>query len=251
MPTSNTHTPKPTTEMTEDTKSVITVLLLLTITPVGIVLMWVWTKWQTWVKALVTGCTCLPIILFIMIMIIGIIASADEVEKNNRVPLAPSSTVSSSTNNSYSVNGNNVNTTTVNNLSVYTDVTAGYTVSYSGDDLVNCIDNSYSPTLTLYLKENIGACSYEPTLPYAVKVSTQKSGDDYLPYDGGEKATITLDGYDADMYTYSMAGGKTSIIMAKSPSSNKVVIIELNSANSAEQAILDDFIANFSWTGRE
>lgn len=48
-----------------DTKTIVTVLLLLFVYPVGLILMWVWTNWPKWVKFLLT----LPVVLFILGMI--------------------------------------------------------------------------------------------------------------------------------------------------------------------------------------
>jgi ABC-type sulfate transport system permease component len=50
----------------DDTKTIVTVLLLLFVYPVGVVVMWFWTKWKTWVKLLVS----LPL-LFIPLLIFG------------------------------------------------------------------------------------------------------------------------------------------------------------------------------------
>lgn len=51
--------------MSDDTKTIITILLLLFATPVGIILMWVWTKWATWIKVVVT---VVPVVFFAIIM---------------------------------------------------------------------------------------------------------------------------------------------------------------------------------------
>jgi hypothetical protein len=48
----------------EDTRTVVTVLLLLFFTPAGLILMWVWTKWKTWLKVLITALVVIPLILF-------------------------------------------------------------------------------------------------------------------------------------------------------------------------------------------
>lgn len=48
--------------MSEDTKAIITVLLLLFFPPIGFILMWFWTNWPKWVKALVSA----PLILFML-----------------------------------------------------------------------------------------------------------------------------------------------------------------------------------------
>ena len=36
------------------TRAIVTVLFLVFLFPVGLILMWAWSKWQTWVKVLVT-----------------------------------------------------------------------------------------------------------------------------------------------------------------------------------------------------
>lgn len=56
--------------MSEDTKTIITVLLLIFVFPVGVIMMWVWMKWPTWVKILIT----LPMI-GLLLLIIGAFAA--------------------------------------------------------------------------------------------------------------------------------------------------------------------------------
>ncbi|QQG40966.1 MAG: hypothetical protein HYV37_01435 [Candidatus Levyibacteriota bacterium] len=51
--------------MSEDTKTIITVLLLIFVFPVGVILMWVWMKWPTWVKILITLVMILPLLVVI------------------------------------------------------------------------------------------------------------------------------------------------------------------------------------------
>jgi hypothetical protein len=55
-------TNKQTQTTSEDTKTIATVLLLIFMFPVGIILMWFWTKWKIWVKLLIT----LPAIIFLI-----------------------------------------------------------------------------------------------------------------------------------------------------------------------------------------
>lgn len=40
--------------MSDDSKTLVTVLLLFFAYPVGLILMWVWTKWKLWIKILIT-----------------------------------------------------------------------------------------------------------------------------------------------------------------------------------------------------
>lgn len=68
--------------MPEDTKTLITILLLVFVFPVGFILMWVWTKWKLWVKLLIT----IPIILFMlgMVGVIGLGIKAAQQAQNER-----------------------------------------------------------------------------------------------------------------------------------------------------------------------
>ncbi len=55
--------------MSEDSKTLVTVLLLFLLYPVGLVLMWVWTKWKLWVKIILT----LPLpLMFLMIPLLTV-----------------------------------------------------------------------------------------------------------------------------------------------------------------------------------
>lgn len=65
----NNQAPVVTSGTSEDTKTLVTVLLLIFFYPAGVILMWVWTKWKMWVKALITALGCLPIIFFFFFMI--------------------------------------------------------------------------------------------------------------------------------------------------------------------------------------
>lgn len=51
--------------MSEDTKTIITVLLLLFAFPIGVVMTWVWMRWPTWVKVLLTALIIIPLIIVI------------------------------------------------------------------------------------------------------------------------------------------------------------------------------------------
>lgn len=55
-----------------DAKTIIVILLLLVIYPVGLILMLVWMKWPIWVKLLVS----LPLSILIIIFLVAIISTA-------------------------------------------------------------------------------------------------------------------------------------------------------------------------------
>lgn len=53
-------------ETSDDTRTIVTVLLLIFITPIGLLLMWFWSRWKAWVKILVTIVVLFPLILIIL-----------------------------------------------------------------------------------------------------------------------------------------------------------------------------------------
>ncbi len=77
-------------EMTTDTKTIIVVLLLIFVYPVGAIFMWVWMKWwPLWIRILLT----LPFILGVLCMIFGFVMAgfivrnaAKQQERMNTIP---------------------------------------------------------------------------------------------------------------------------------------------------------------------
>lgn len=49
----------------EDTKTIVTVLALIFAYPIGLILMWVWTHWKTWLKILLTA----PVIVVLLALL--------------------------------------------------------------------------------------------------------------------------------------------------------------------------------------
>jgi len=60
-----------TNETSEDTKTIITVLLLIFLFPVGFIVMWFWPKWKTWVKLLISFPLLLILLVFIGLLMAG------------------------------------------------------------------------------------------------------------------------------------------------------------------------------------
>lgn len=56
--------------LSEDTKTIITVLLLVFAFPIGVILMWFWMKWPVWVKVLISLLLIIP-----LLFVVGIISS--------------------------------------------------------------------------------------------------------------------------------------------------------------------------------
>lgn len=72
--------------MSEDTKTIIVVLLLVFIFPVGLVLMWFWTKWPLWVKILISIPTLLVILSLAAITVLTVrtVSTPVELQKQAR-----------------------------------------------------------------------------------------------------------------------------------------------------------------------
>jgi hypothetical protein len=61
-------------EISDSTKSIVTLLLLIFAFPVGVIVMWFWPKWAKWVKILVTA----PIVLVLLGgIVIGFLSTTD------------------------------------------------------------------------------------------------------------------------------------------------------------------------------
>lgn len=66
------------TGITANTKALITVLLLIFVFPVGVFVMWVWTRWALWLKVVVS----IPAIIAIAILI-GLASLGRSMNKKN------------------------------------------------------------------------------------------------------------------------------------------------------------------------
>jgi hypothetical protein len=66
-PPNITVTPQTSTDQ-NNTKTIVTVILLLFFTPVGLILMWFWTRWAVWVKILVSILFIIPLFILIPVM---------------------------------------------------------------------------------------------------------------------------------------------------------------------------------------
>ncbi len=62
---------QPTTS--NDTKTIVTVLLLIFVYPIGLIVMWVWPTWPRWIKWLITT----PVILFFLALILILVIVAN------------------------------------------------------------------------------------------------------------------------------------------------------------------------------
>lgn len=67
--------------ISEDTKTLITVLVLLFAYPVGLILMWAWTTWPKWLKIVVTLPVLLAIIGLFFAVILILVNPARQLEK--------------------------------------------------------------------------------------------------------------------------------------------------------------------------
>jgi hypothetical protein len=243
------HTPE-TQPMSEDTKTILTVLALISIPPVGVILMWIWNKWQTWIKVVVTGCTCLPFILLLiafMFGFFGFIMSEIEKETTDTLRNNPVESTQSSIKSTVVTRNNNK---TVN---VFNDVTGGYTVTYDGEKLISCnADGRFQKELILF------DISHQCTVgdaPYAVKIS--KNGDPFSASQNLIKTEdILIDGVKGTKKTYSFTEedgplyelGGLAVVSVKAPSKNGDLINIQVAGNTKEDKVLfNEIVSGFKW----
>jgi len=63
-----------TNELSNDTKTLITVICLVTVYPVGLILMFVWMRWNKWLKFLVAFPGIFALVIpFLLIMVVGVV----------------------------------------------------------------------------------------------------------------------------------------------------------------------------------
>jgi hypothetical protein len=83
-----------TSGISNDTKTIVTVLLLIFAYPVGVIVMWAWPKWVVWVKFLVS----LPIVIvlfaisFAIVMFSGLLIQKEPIPSPTPIPLIEKST---------------------------------------------------------------------------------------------------------------------------------------------------------------
>lgn len=53
-------------EKDSSTPTIVTVLLLIFIFPIGVIVMWFWPKWKTWIKLLITALSIIPVLLIFL-----------------------------------------------------------------------------------------------------------------------------------------------------------------------------------------
>lgn len=74
------------TEVSEDTRTIVTVLLLVCLSPfilifwplylIALLTMWIWTRWKLWVKVLITLLSLLPTLFFLLFLLFSIFIAA-------------------------------------------------------------------------------------------------------------------------------------------------------------------------------
>lgn len=69
--------------MSEDTKTIVTVLLLVFFYPVGVIVMWFWTHWPTWAKIIISSIIILPILGILAAIILVAVNPARQLEQAN------------------------------------------------------------------------------------------------------------------------------------------------------------------------
>lgn len=71
-------------EMSQDTKTIITILLLVFAYPVGLIMMFVWMDWAWWIKLLVVLIPILPFMMLVSFVIAIVLASINPTAQLNK-----------------------------------------------------------------------------------------------------------------------------------------------------------------------
>lgn len=66
----------------DDTRTIVTILLLFFFYPIGLIVMWFWARWKSWVKILIS----LPIVFLIIIFVLAVIAAVLNPERTEVTP---------------------------------------------------------------------------------------------------------------------------------------------------------------------
>lgn len=85
---------KVSTPTSDDTKTIITVILLVTVYPVGLIFMWFWTNWKLWVKILVSFPISLAILGILFAVLLIAVNPYKQITKAQCVSLCGNSDVS-------------------------------------------------------------------------------------------------------------------------------------------------------------
>lgn len=67
----------------EDTKTIVTVLVLLLAYPIGLIVMWAWPKWKAWIKILVTLPIFLIFAFFFLAFFAVIVGGGNRIERGS------------------------------------------------------------------------------------------------------------------------------------------------------------------------
>lgn len=67
--------PPPQQGTSDDTRTIVTVLLLIFAYPIGFLLMWFWTRWKVWVKLLISAPGCLVFLIFLGFFAVAFLAA--------------------------------------------------------------------------------------------------------------------------------------------------------------------------------
>lgn len=135
-----------------DTRSIITILLLLFFYPLGIIFMWFATKWPKWVKLLIT----LPIILTLVFILLTIfLITKDPLNRFSKTPAAGEQTTNVTT--SPTINNTNEPTNTAPTLPTLKIPEYGVEITLSDD-----IKDAYYVTKNNYIYLKVHSLDTEP-----------------------------------------------------------------------------------------
>jgi len=256
-----------------DTRTIVTVLCLLFLFPIGLILMWFWSEWKLWIKLLIT---ILPValILFAIISVFTIfnfvyprilfnkIPNLNDAEKvcmtkcyRNKdqekclLSCLPPETLTGTPNPSAPSSSSQLNTS---NWKTYTNTVYNFTLKYPSDRLESCNPKPTSDGIKLWMAPF--DCPVAHDAPYEIAIIAMNK-ENYREYKTPfSTETITISGINSTkkVYKYTNEDGPlanfregTELVI---PQNNNVIKIQFLGDSSEKKNLFDQILSTFQFT---
>lgn len=237
-------------ELSNETKTIITVILLVLVYPAGIILMWIWKLWPLWVRILLTCLLIIPLIFVFLVLgfiagVLGFVFSNPDVQKELKETISVEMSQEENENDDRKVYKNTIFPITFTYPSDWEEKT--YNNSPKTQFIVLQDPNADDPLLIskgIQTKTNRGVTGFktieqlQEALPNPNQEQEQYIGEDKGDQLSKNEKVFMLNGYpafsrevyfsqdsDAGNYEVYILDGKGNVISAQSP------ILEKNTMN--------------------
>ncbi len=162
-----------------DTRTIVTALLLLFLYPIGLIVMWSWTKWPLWLKILLS----LPILLFVVAILFGLVLiainpSSQFATANNTQRMADITSIDQALSEYIADNKGKLPSQIPSNAQ-------NLEISKSGADICSDIVTTYLPSLPVdpsIAEKNITDCNSNYDTGFTITVGTNNKITIYAPH---------------------------------------------------------------------